>query len=143
MDKDVFRMLVKMAVKQARQITDDAEALEVKMLYKQWDKQIDRPLVAGEYIQYQDVLYKVLQAHTVQEAWTPTDAPSLFAKVLVDPTGETIPDWEQPDSTNPYMTGDKVMFEGKVYQSLIDNNVWSPTAYPQGWEEVVENNEGE
>lgn len=142
MDKDVFRMLVKMAVKQARQITDDAEALEVKMLYKQWDKQIDRPLVAGEYIQYQDVLYKVLQAHTVQEAWTPTDAPSLFAKVLVDPTGETIPDWEQPDSTNPYMTGDKVTFEGKVYASLIDNNVWSPSAYPQGWQEVVENNEG-
>lgn len=37
-----------------------------------------------EYIQYQDVLYKVLQAHTVQEAWTPTNAPSLFAKVLID-----------------------------------------------------------
>lgn len=138
MDKDVFRMLVKMAVKQARQITDDAEALEVKMLYKQWDKQIDKPLVVGEYVQYQDVLYKVLQAHTVQEAWTPTDAPSLFAKVLVDPTGETIPDWQQPDSTNPYMTGDRVMFEGKVYESLIDSNVWSPSAYPQGWQEVVE-----
>ena len=90
MDKDVFRMLVKMAVKQARQITDDAEALKVKMLYKQWDKQIDKPLEVGEYIQYQDVLYKVLQAHTVQEAWTPTNAPSLFAKVLIDPTGETI-----------------------------------------------------
>ena len=142
MDKDVFRMIVKMAVKQARQITNDAEALEVKMLYKQWDKQIDKPLEVGEYIQYQDVLYKVLQAHTVQEAWTPTNAPSLFAKVLIDPTGETILDWEQPDSTNPYMIGDKVKFEGKIYQSLIDNNVWSPTAYPQGWEEITEQ-EGE
>ena len=138
MDKDVFRMLVKMAVKQARQITDDAEALEVKMLYKQWDKQIDKPLEVGEYIQYRDALYKVLQAHTAQEAWTPTDAPSLFAKVLTDPTGETILDWEQPDSTNPYMIGDKVMFEGKVYQSVIDNNVWSPASYPQGWKEILE-----
>ena len=36
------------------------------------------------------------------------------------------------------MKGDKVRFEGKVYQSLIDNNVWSPAAYPQGWEEVNE-----
>ena len=35
------------------------------------------------------------------------------------------------------------MFEGKVYESLIDNNVWSPSSYPQGWQEVVENNEGE
>ena len=143
MDKDVFRMLVKMAVKQARQITDDAEALEVKMLFKQWDKQINKPLEVGEYIQYQDALYKVLQAHTAQESWTPTDAPSLFAKVLTDPTGETILDWEQPDSTNPYMIGDKVMFEGKVYQSVIDNNVWSPASYPQGWKEIVENNEEE
>ena len=136
MDKDIFRMLVKMAVKQARQITDDAEALEVKMLYKQWDKQIDKPLEVGEYIQYQDVLYKVLQAHTVQEAWTPTNAPSLFAKVLIDPTGETILDWEQPDSTNPYMKGDKVIHNGKTYVCTIDNNVWEPGVY--GWEEITE-----
>ena len=136
MDKDVFRMLVKMAVKQARQITDDAEALEVKMLYKQWDKQIDKPLEVGEYIQYQDVLYKVLQAHTVQEAWTPTNAPSLFAKVLIDPTGETILDWQQPDSTNPYMKGDKVIHNGKTYVCTIDNNVWEPGVY--GWEEITE-----
>ena len=136
MDKDVFRMLVKMAVKQARQITDDAEALKVKMLYKQWDKQIDKPLEVGEYIQYQDVLYKVLQAHTVQETWTPTNAPSLFAKVLIDPTGETILDWEQPDSTNPYMKGDKVIHNGKTYVCTIDNNVWEPGVY--GWEEITE-----
>ena len=136
MDKDVFRMIVKMAVKQARQITDDAEALEVKMLYKQWDKQIDKPLEVGEYIQYQDVLYKVLQAHTVQEAWTPTNAPSLFAKVLIDPTGETILNWEQPDSTNPYMKGDKVIHNGKTYVCTIDNNVWEPGVY--GWEEITE-----
>ena len=136
MDKDVFRMLVKMAVKQARQITDDTEALKVKMLYKQWDKQIDKPLEVGEYIQYQDVLYKVLQAHTVQEAWTPTNAPSLFAKVLIDPTSETILDWEQPDSTNPYMKGDKVIHNGKTYVCTIDNNVWEPGVY--GWEEITE-----
>ena len=135
-------MLVRLAVKEARTITDDQEALAVKVLYKEWDKQIDNALVVGEYIQYNDKLYKVLQAHTVQETWTPTNAPSLFAKVLVDPTGETILDWQQPDSTNPYMTGDKVKFEGKIYQSLIDNNVWSPTAYPQGWEEITEQ-EGE
>lgn len=138
MDKDIFRVLVKMAVKQARQITDDAEALEVQILYKDWYKQLGKDLVVGEYINYDGVLYKVLQAHTVQEAWTPTNAPSLFAKVLIDPTGETILDWEQPDSTNPYMIGDKVKFEGKIYQSLIDNNVWSPTAYPQGWKEITE-----
>ena len=31
------------------------------------------------------------------------------------------------------MKGDKVMFEGHVYESAIDNNIWSPSAYPAGW----------
>lgn len=88
-------------------------------------------------VTYNSVLYKVLQDHTSQETWTPTDAPSLFAKVLT--STETIPDWEQPTAENAYMTGDKVRYNGKVYESLIDNNVWSPEAYPQGWQEVTEN----
>ena len=133
---ELWKAILQLAVKQARQITDDKEALEVQCLYKQWDKQIGKDLQVGEYIQYEGQLYKVLQAHTVQEQWTPVDAPSLFAKVLVDPTGETILEWQQPDSTNPYMKGDKVKYEGVVYESLIDNNVWSPTAYPAGWKIV-------
>ena len=84
-------------------------------------------------VNYNGVLYKCLQSHTSQEAWTPTDAPSLWAKVLI-PDPNIIPEWEQPDSTNPYMKGDKVMFEGKVYESTIDNNVWRPDSY--GWELV-------
>jgi len=62
-------------------------------------------------------------------------APSLWTKVLI-PDENVIPEWEQPDSTNPYMKGDKVMFDGKVYESTIDNNIWSPAAYPAGWAEV-------
>ena len=34
------------------------------------------------------------------------------------------------------MTGDKVKFNGKTYESLIDNNIWSPEAYPAGWKEI-------
>lgn len=87
-------------------------------------------------VTYNSILYKVLQNHTSQKGWTPTSAPSLFAKVLTS-EGEIL-DWEQPDSTNPYMKGDKVKFKGKIYESVIDNNVWSPEAYPQGWKEVEE-----
>ena len=133
---ELWKAIVMLAVKQARQITDDEEALQVQCLYKQWDKQIGKDLQVGEYIQYEGQLYKVLQQHTVQEQWTPVNAPSLFAKVLIDPTGETILAWEQPDSTNPYMKGDKVKHNDKVWQSTIDNNVWEPGVY--GWEEVTE-----
>ena len=94
----------------------------------------------GDKFTYDGVMYKVLQAHTSQSDWTPETAPSLYAKVLI-PTDEegqqtTIPDWEQPDSTNPYMIGDQVYYDGKVYESTIDGNVWSPTDYPQGWKIV-------
>lgn len=45
-----------------------------------------------------------------------------------------IPEWEQPDSTNPYMAGDKVAHNGKTWGFAIDNNVWEPGVY--GWSEV-------
>lgn len=86
---------------------------------------------------YNGVLYKVLQDHTSQASWTPDAAPSLFAKVLVSEDG-TPQEWQQPDSTNPYNKGDRVLFNGKTYESLIDGNVWSPSANPAGWKEVTE-----
>lgn len=135
-NNELLRQIIQSAIKYARQIADDTEALNVKFLYKEFDKQIGRDVSVGEYMQYNDKLYKVLQAHTVQANWTPEAAPSLFAEVLTDPTGETIKDWVQPDSTNPYMKGDKVRYEGVVYESLINQNVWSPSAYPQGWQVV-------
>lgn len=87
-------------------------------------------------VTYNSVLYKVLQDHTSQETWTPTDAPSLFVKVLT--SENEILDWEQPSADNAYMKGDKVKYNGKVYESLIDNNVWKPDEYPAGWKEVTE-----
>ena len=50
-----------------------------------------------------------------------------------------MPEWEQPDSTNPYMKGDKVTHNGKTWVSLIDNNVWEPGATGTAalWQEVT------
>ena len=119
----------------ANNVTDDAVALTIQEFYDIWNVGVTYEV--GRYLQYKGVLYKVLQPHTSQETWTPDVASSVYAKVLIDPSGETIPEWEQPDSTNAYMTGDKVRFEGVVYESTIDNNIWSPTAYPAGWKIVL------
>lgn len=113
---------------------DDSDALDYKDLFAVWDGK-GHEYAVDDRVRYQGVLYKVLQAHTSQPTWNPVDAPSLFAKVLIPDPGE-IPVWEQPSSTNPYMKGDKVHFptlEDPVYESLIDNNVWSPADYPAGW----------
>lgn len=120
----------------ANQVTDDVVALTIKEFYDEWQEGVTYKV--NQYVMYKEVLYKVLTEHTSQATWTPDVSPSLFAKVLIDPTGETIPEWVQPDSTNAYMKGDKVKYEGVVYVSLIDNNVWSPVAYPAGWQKVEE-----
>ena len=110
---------------------DDSDALEAKQLYPNWSGEGVQYTV-GDRVRYNEVLYKVLQAHTSQQGWTPIAAPSLFAKVLI-PQPDVIPEWQQPDSTNAYMKGDKVSFEGHIYESAIDNNVWRPSVYPAGW----------
>ena len=109
----------------------DAQAVTYKLIYPQWSgNRISYAI--GDRLQYDGSLYKCVQAHTSQEDWTPTAAPSLWAKVLI-PVPGTIPEWEQPDSTNPYMAGDKVKHNGKTWVSDIDNNVWEPGVY--GWSE--------
>ena len=114
----------------AAALTDD-EALKAAALYPAWSAQDTYD--AGERVRFDGTLYKCLQPHAAQPDWTPTAAPSLWAKVLVSDTGAPLP-WEQPESTNPYMKGDKVTHAGKTWVSTIDNNVWEPGVY--GWEET-------
>lgn len=121
-------------IEKAVESLDDATATEAATLFPAWSgESVGYP--AGARVRHNGLLYKVLTAHTSQPTWTPDAAPSLFAKVLIE-NPDVIPEWEQPDSTNAYTTGDKVMFDGAVYESLIDNNVWSPAAYPAGWKKV-------
>ena len=103
----------------AAALTDD-EALKAAALYPAWSAQDTYD--AGERVRFDGTLYKCLQPHAAQPDWTPTAAPSLWAKVLVSDTGEALP-WEQPESTNPYMQGDKVTHGGKTWVSAFDNNV--------------------
>lgn len=118
-------------IQKAAKSLDDKDALEAIQLYPTWSGN-GVSYEKDERVKYNDILYKVLIAHTSQQAWTPVSAPSLFAKVLI-PDETVIPEWEQPDSTNAYMIGDKVTFNGHVYESAINNNVWSPESYPAGW----------
>ena len=113
---------------------DDADALEGVALFPRWSQ--TAAYTVGQRVNYDGTLYRCLQAHTAQPDWTPTAAPSLWAKVLI-PDSNVIPDWEQPDSTNGYRKGDKVRHNGQVWVSILDiPNVWEPGVY--GWEVVAE-----
>lgn len=114
----------------ADSLTDEA-ILEVPIFVEKWKSGINYEV--GKRLEYNGTIYKVLQSHTSQDDWTPDVSPSLFAKVLI-PDANVIPNWEQPDSTNPYSKGDKVTHNGKTWVSDVDNNVWEPGVY--GWSEV-------
>ncbi len=120
------------AIETAVQSLDDEAAAEVPALFPAWTE--GAAYEAGTKVQYGGTLYTVLQAHTAQEDWTPENAPSLFAQVLPGQSGTDVGAWVQPDSTNPYMAGDKVTHNGKTWVSDIDNNVWEPGVY--GWTET-------
>ena len=110
----------------------DEDALEAVQLFPAWNSAAT--YAVGDRVRYNDILSSCLTAHTAQADWTPTAAPSLWAKVLI-PDPDVIPEWEQPDSTNPYSAGDKVTHNGKTWVSDIDGNVWEPGVY--GWTEVT------
>ena len=112
---------------------EDGEALEAPELFREWDG--GAVYEAGQRVRYEGILYRCLQDHTAQPGWTPTAAPSLWARVLIEDP-DTVPEWVQPDSTNPYMKGDRVTHKGKTWESTCDGNVWEPGVY--GWVEVNE-----
>lgn len=116
---------------------DDEKAMEIASVYDDW--KIGKPYEVGELIKHgtnsvgDPQLYRVAQAHTSQADWTPDTTASLYTPIGLDESGYPI--WSKPTgSHDAYNTGDTVDYNGTLYVSLIDGNIWSPDEYPQGWE---------
>lgn len=112
---------------------DDTEALEAPDLFPRWKG--EGAYQTSQRVRYEGILYRCLQGHQAQPGWTPTAAPSLWARVLIEDP-DVIPEWVQPDSTNPYSKGDRVTHNGKTWESTCDGNVWEPGVH--GWVTVEE-----
>lgn len=124
----------------AASLTDE-QAMEVATVYDPWA--VGKAYSVGEFVTYGEngvgdpQLYKVAQAHTSQADWLPDATPALYVAIGLDDAG--YPVWSQPTGAHDaYNTGDIVDYNGTLYQSLIDGNVYSPDAYPAGWAEYVE-----
>lgn len=95
---------------------------------------------------------KVWRSTIDNNVWAPTAYPQGWEEVVegegttapTDPGGSsgggdvtTYPDFQQPTGAHDaYSKGDRVMYNGHVYESLVDSNVWAPDAYLQGWKMV-------
>jgi len=110
---------------------DDDSALDNIDVFPKWRAGVSYEM--GDRVRYEEVLYKVLQAHISQEDWTPDIAVSLYVDIA-DPQ-EEFPEWVQPAGAHDvYELGAKVSHNGKHWISIVDNNSWEPGVY--GWEEV-------
>lgn len=110
----------------------DTEALEGAVLFPKWDGA--GQYTAGQRVRYNGILYRCLQGHQAQDGWDPVSAPSLWARVLIEDP-DTAPEWVQPDSTNPYALGDRVWHLGRLWVSVVPENIWEPGVY--GWQEQI------
>ena len=117
----------------------EERALEIASVYPAWEPM--KSYVIGDIVSYgvnslgDPQLYKIVQAHTSQSDWTPSTTPSLYDAFGLDASGYPI--WAQPSGAHDaYSKGDVVNYNGTIYESVIDGNVWSPDVYPAGWKTV-------
>lgn len=124
----------------ASSLTDE-QALEIATVYPKYE--VGKVYVTGDFLTYGEnttgdpQLYKVVQNHTSQEDWKPNENPALYEPIGLDSEG--YPVWSKPSgSHDAYNIGDIVNYNGTLYKSLIDGNVYSPEEYPVAWETYAE-----
>ena len=112
----INRMYMESAITEAEKTELDNLAREKAKPEKSYDmqKQIDELFERVE---------KLEKLHETEEPTEPEEYPEYKA-----PSG----------AHDAYNTGDKITFKGKKYVCTMNNCVWSPEVYPQGWEEVIE-----
>ncbi|MBQ6127083.1 hypothetical protein IJI69_00335 [Candidatus Saccharibacteria bacterium] len=66
----------------------------------------------------------------------PDNAPSLWLDINYIHGTRIIP--ETITAAEAFAQGEKGYWQGELYESLIPNNVWTPTAYPAGWQKIDE-----
>ena len=115
---------------------DDKAASESPDFYEHM-KYDGKAISAGTRINFEGVLYKAAVTLWDTEENNPHFAPSLWEKINYHNGVRVIP--EVITVTTAFAKDELGFWEadGKTYKSLINANVYTPAAYPQGWEEVI------
>ena len=117
---------------------DGAALIAAEEQIPTWRQRNYTDVPIGTPYKYGDQVYKLWQAHdaTNQPDWTPDKAVSLWDIChTTDPTKAK--PYVAPQGTRGMYQIDDVCTEGgKLYRSTMENNVWEPSAYPQGWKTI-------
>lgn len=119
----------------------DSQAMEIATVFDAWAP--GRRCKAWEFISFgtngvgDPQLYQVITDHIAQEDWPPDLTKSLYRAIGLDDSGHPV--WSRPSGAHDaYNVDDVVNYNGILYRSLIDGNVYAPDEYPAGWEVVTE-----
>lgn len=114
----------------------DEQAMEVATIYPKYEigknyKTGDR-FTDGSNGVGDPQLYTVLQDHTSQADWTPSNSPSLYKAIGVK---DGYDEWSQPAGAHDaYAKGDIVWYLGVLYISTVDANIYAPGVVNGQWE---------
>ena len=120
---------------------NDEQAMEVATVFPTYI--VGKAYKANELFTYgtngvgDPQLYRVVKDHTSQDNWIPgtTGTESLYTPIGL--TDKGYPIWSRPTGAHDaYGIGDIVDYDGTLYESIIEGNVYSPEEYPAGWKEV-------
>lgn len=136
MDKIQMAEQLRRCLQMFAQTISDDEAMEIATVYPEYvvgkSYKVDEMFTYGVNGVGDPQLYRVVQEHTSQADWTPDKTPALYTPIGLTEKG--YPVWSRPTGAHDaYMIGDVVDYNGTLYESLIDGNVYSPDEYPSGW----------
>lgn len=117
---------------------DDTVLIAAEEQIPTWRQRDYTDVPIGTPYKYGDQVYKLWQAHdaTNQPDWTPDKAVSLWDICHTTDPAKAKPYVTPQGTRGMYQIGDVCTEGGKLYRSTMENNVWEPSAYPQGWEEI-------
>jgi len=115
---------------------DEEELLDMIDLYDNY--QVDKLYKVDDIFKYEGKLYKVIQEHTSQANWIPSELPALYRPLMPD---NVVAEWDfdRDLAANPIQPGERVIWtDGKVYESIHPTpHAWSPADYPPAWQEIA------
>ena len=132
MTKSEFQAFLK-AIKILRDGADDKTASAAASLFPSLRGE-GTLIEAGTRMNINGEMYRARTAFWDFEENTPDKAPNLWEKIEYKEGYRHIP--QTITAENPFSLGEKAWWKEELMESTIDNNVWTPDAYPAGWKKT-------
>lgn len=124
------------ALQMFAQTLTNEEAMEIATLYPPYE--VGKYYPAGMFVTDgknevgDPQLYKVVQPHTSQADWKPSDTPALYEPIGLTEDGYV--EWSQPSGAHDtYNEGQIIWYQGQLYISTVDNNAYAPGVVDGAW----------